>query len=236
MRVAAGTVGGVASLIRVRRDSSGMTQSTVSGHDAPQAEHIHFLFDPHATLCAFAAQRRRMAATASTLSPDELSAPSRCGGWTVTDVLRHLVWVDDIVHRVWSGDESLADGFDPRTTPDAFVQADRIVPDAEIRDRYLASTAAMSEELQAAGPERFGQPSLSPVGSVPWWLSAVHIGWDSAVHERDILVPLGRPVVASSDEALPSLAYALVMASFFSGRAPSTWSSGLFTCAAAMGR
>ena len=130
--------------------------------------------------------------------------PVTLRGWTVTDVLRHLVWVDDIVHRVWSGDESLADGFDPRPRPMRSCRPIGSCPMRRSTTRYLASTAAMSEELQATGPERFGQPSLSPVGSVPWWLSAVHIGWDSAVHERDILVPLGRPVVASSDRRCPA--------------------------------
>jgi len=186
----------------------------------PQADHIRFLFDPRVTLAAFARQRRRLAATASTLTHDELAAPSRCDGWTVADVLRHLVWVDATMHRIWSGDESFAEGFDPRTTPDRWVQADRVVPDEEVRERYLASTETMSMELESAHPGQFGRPSLSPAGRVPWWLSAVHIGWDSAVHERDVLVPLGRPVVSEPDEMLPSLAYSLVIASFFSGRTP----------------
>jgi len=197
-----------------------MTERATSHEDVPHADHIRFLFDPHATLAAFAVQRRRLAATAATLTGDELAAPSRCTGWTVADVLRHLVWVDATMHRIWSGDESPADGFDPRTTPDAAVQADRCLPDEEVRDRYLASTEAMSVELESADPVRFARPSLSPAGSVPWWLSAVHVGWDSAVHERDVVVPLGRPVVSEPGETLPSLAYSLVVASFFSGPAP----------------
>ena len=190
------------------------------GADAPQADHIRFLFDPYATLGALAGQRRRFGAAVETLSADELEAPSRCDGWTVADVLRHGVWVDATMRTIWSGDESLAEGFDPRTTPDAAVRADRAVPDEEIRRRYLSSTEAMIVELESPGPERLGRPSLSPAGRVPWWMSAVHLGWDSTIHERDVLAPLDRTVEATAGETIPALAYSLVLASFFSGRAP----------------
>jgi hypothetical protein len=55
---------------------------------------------------------------------------------------------------------------------------------------------------------------------VPWWLSVVHLGWDSTVHERDALSPLGRSVEADSAETLPFLAYCLVLTSFFAGPDP----------------
>jgi uncharacterized protein (TIGR03083 family) len=164
---------------------------------------------------ALAGHRRRFAAAVATLTDDELRAPSRCEGWTVADVLRHGVWVDATMRRIWSGDESLADGFDPRTTPDEAVQADRAVPDEDVRQRYLSSTETMIVDLESAGPERLGLPSLSPAGRVPWWLSAMHIGWDSTVHERDVLAPLNRAVEAAPDETMITLAYSLVLASFF---------------------
>jgi len=195
-----------------------MDHGTATGGDAPQAEHIRFLFDPPATLCALAGQRRRFGSTVATLTVDELAAPSRCEGWTVADVLRHLVWVDATMRRLWSGDESPAVRFDPRTTPNDSVNADRSVPDDEIQRRYLASTETMIVELESADPERFGHPSLSPAGLVPWWLSAVHQGWDSTVHERDALAPLGRAVEAVSDEMVPCLAYSLVLAALFDRR------------------
>src|SRR6202035_500418 len=92
--------------------------------DAPQADHIRFLFDPHATLTMLAAQQRRFASAVATLTDEELASPSRCAGWTVADVLRHLVWVDTTMCRLWSGDETPAVGFDPRTTPNEAVRAD----------------------------------------------------------------------------------------------------------------
>jgi uncharacterized protein (TIGR03083 family) len=167
-----------------------------------------------------AGQRRRFASTVAGLSAQELTVPSRCAGWTVADVLRHLVWADDTLRALWSGDESMLAGFDPRTTPADAVRADRAVPDDEIRQRYLVSAEAMALDLEAAGPERFGLPSISPVGPVPWWMSAVHLSWDSTVHERDVLAPLGRAVEDVPAEIEPCLAYSLVLVSFFCGRAP----------------
>jgi uncharacterized protein (TIGR03083 family) len=190
------------------------------GKNAPQADHIRFLFDPGAVLVVLAEHRRRFGSTVATLSVEELETPSRCQGWTVADVLRHGVWVDATMRRIWSGDESIAEAFDPRTTPNEWVQADRAVPDEEIRQRYLSSTETMIIELETADPERWGHPSLSPAGRVPWWLSAVHIGWDSTVHERDALFPLDRAVEVVSDETMLTLAYSLVLASFFDGPDP----------------
>jgi uncharacterized protein (TIGR03083 family) len=185
------------------------------GQDAPQADHIRFLFDPHHTLTALAAQQRRFGSEVATLTDEELASPSRCVGWTVADVLRHLVWVDATMLRLWSGDETPTDGFDPRTTPNEFVRADRIVPNGEIRRRYLSSTEAMALELESADPKRFGHPSLSPAGRVPWWMSAMHLGWDSIVHERDVLIPLGRAMAVEPGETTPTLAYSLVLAALF---------------------
>jgi uncharacterized protein (TIGR03083 family) len=188
--------------------------------NAPQPDHIRFLFDPSSTLSTLAGQRRRFASTVEDLSSEELASPSRCKGWTVGDVLRHLVWVDHTIRRIWSGDGSTAADFDPRFTPDKAVQEDRVIPDEEIRERYLLSTGPMLTDLECSDPQRFGVPSLSPAGQVPWWMSAVHIGWDSSIHERDALLPLGRSVKQLESETVPCLAYSLVLMSFFAGDDP----------------
>jgi len=78
----------------------------------------------------------------------------------------------------------------------------------------------MVAEFESSDPQRYGRPSLSPAGQVPWWMSAVHIGWDSSIHERDALLPLGRRIELSDGEIEPCLAYSLVLASFFGGRDP----------------
>ena len=191
-----------------------------TGADAPQAAHARLLFEPRATLDALARHRRRFSATVATLGPDELASASRCGGWTVADVLRHLLWADTTMRQIWCGEAPPVENFDPRITPDQWVQDYRRHSDEDIRARYLSSSTIMAAELESADAERFGQPSLSPLGAVPWWLSAVHIGWDSTVHERDVLLPLGRPVEPPAAENVPMLAYTLVLVSFFARGGP----------------
>lgn len=124
------------------------------------------------------------------------------------------------MHRIWSGDVSIPKGFDPRTTPNDAVNEDRSVTDREILDRYLGSTETMAAEMNSSEPDRYGQPSVSPAGAVPWWMSAVHIGWDSSIHERDVLLPLSRTVESPDDETALCLAYSLILTSFFAGREP----------------
>lgn len=197
-----------------------MSGPSVPSQAAPQPRHVRYLFDPRATLTAIAGQRRRFADAVATLDDAELSEPSRCEGWTVCDLLRHGVWADGAMRSIWSGDRSLAEGFDPRRTPDEFVRSARALPGREVLRRYLASTEAMVAELESATEDRFAEPSLSPLGDVPWWLSAVHLGWDTSVHERDALLPLGRSVEAGGEEEAPVLAYALVLAAVFAGPDP----------------
>jgi uncharacterized protein (TIGR03083 family) len=192
-----------------------VTANEPLGEDAPQADHIRFLFAPNTALALLVGHRRRFASTVATLTPEELAAPSRCEGWTVADVLRHGVWVDAATRHLWTCDESPLEGFDPRSTPNAFVQADRAIPDEEIRRRYLSSTEAMIVDLESVDPVRFGDPSWSPAGRVPWWMVAVHLGWDSTIHERDVLLPLDRFVDTVPGESMLYLAYSLVLASSF---------------------
>jgi uncharacterized protein (TIGR03083 family) len=197
-----------------------VSDPTAPGEGPPHADHLRFFFEPAATLTSVADQRRRFAGAVSGLGDAELAAPSRCGAWSVADVLRHGIWFDDTMRAIWSGDRSVALGFDPRRTPDEHVRSARGVADREVLSRYLASTEAVVTELVSAGPARFAQPSRSPAGPVPWWLSAVHLGWDTAIHERDVLLPLGRTVDADPAHSAAVLAYSLALASFFAGPDP----------------
>ena len=178
----------------------------------PQAEIAHVIVDPAQVCAAYARHRRRFAAEVAALEAEALATPSRCTEWTVADVLRHLTDVDGWMRAIWSGQPLPFTDFDPNVTPNEFVAAARSVPDLEVRDRYRASAEELAKNVGASDPDRWGLPSLSPLGLVPWWLSAMHVFWDSWVHERDALMPLGIDVPTESDELEPVLSYALVVA------------------------
>jgi len=177
--------------------------------DIPQADHIRVDVDPAQALAAYAGHRRRFADEVASLADADLAASSRCSKWTVADVLRHGCDVDEWMHAIWSGGPLPFSSFDPRTTPHESVIAGRAVPDAEVRARYVASATLMADDVAGSGPDRWGLPSLCPAGVVPWWMSVLHVFFDSWVHERDALLPLGRTVPVEPSETAPVLAWAV---------------------------
>jgi len=177
--------------------------------DVPQADHIRVDVDPAGALAAYARHRRRFADEVASLTDTDLAVQSRCDKWTVADVLRHGCDVDEWMHAIWSGGPLPFSSFDPRTTPHESVVARRAQSDLEVRDRYIASAVVMADDVAGSGPARWGLPSLCPAGVVPWWMSALHVFFDSWVHERDALLPLGRMVPSESDETAPVLSWAV---------------------------
>ncbi len=177
----------------------------------PQGDQICVDVDPAAALAAYAQHRRRFAAEVASLDEDALAAQSRCSLWSVADVLRHCRDVDEWMQALWSGSMPPFTSFDPILTPHEFVVAGRAVSDIEARDRYLTSSETMAADVGSSGPERWGLTSFSPLGVVPWWLSALHVFFDSWIHERDVLLPLGVPVPVEESEALPVLAYSFAI-------------------------
>jgi uncharacterized protein (TIGR03083 family) len=183
----------------------------VTDSSVPQGDKIHVHLDPTATLAAYARHRRRFAAEVKSLDEAALAVQSRCSKWTVADVLRHGCDVDGWMQAIWAGGAPPFTSFDPLVTPHEFVIAGRAIPDVDVRARYVVSAETMAAEVGGSGAERWGMPSISPVGFVPWWLSALHIFYDSWVHERDVLLPLGVVAPIETDEAVPVLAYSLAL-------------------------
>ncbi len=177
----------------------------------PQGDQIQVDIDPARTLAAYAQHRRRFAAEVAALNSEALASQSRCSLWSVADVLRHCRDVDDWMQTLWTGNAPPFKSFDPIMTPHEFVLAGRDISDVEARDRYVASCEVMASDVGPSGPERWGLVSVSPLGFVPWWLSALHVFFDSWIHERDVLLPLDVHPPAEESEATPVLAYSLAI-------------------------
>ena len=184
--------------------------------EVPQADHVRVDLDPAPVLAAYARHRRQFAADVQQLDDAALATPSRCAGWSVADVLRHCIDADGWIQAIWTGQPLPFDNFDPTRTPDEFVAAARSVPDCEVRDRYGPSADAVVADVAERGPEQWGDPAFSPLGAVPWWLSAVHLFYDSWLHRRDVLLPLGQEPGPAEDETLPMMAYSLTIVGLLS--------------------
>src|SRR5947208_12035156 len=116
---------------------------TTEDRAVPQSDHFHIGVDPADVVDAYVEHRRRFAASAATLAEDALGAPSRCSEWSVADVLRHGCDVDRWMRTIWTGDLPFS-AFDPRVTPHEEVVDGRSLPDAVVRDRFVASAEEMA--------------------------------------------------------------------------------------------
>jgi uncharacterized protein (TIGR03083 family) len=172
-------------------------------------------------------QRQRLAATLESLSDDEWAAPSRCEDWTVQDVATHLVtvngfWRYSILSGLAGEPTRLLVGFDPKATPAALVEAAGALPPAETLAQLIASSEALCEVVEGLDEAGWQTVAETPVGLISVRLLALHALWDCWVHERDIALPLGRPVLEEPDEVMGGLQYVAGLGPAFvlaSGRA-----------------
>ena len=65
---------------------------------------------------------------------------------------------------------------------------------------------------------------------MPWWVSALHIFFDSWVHERDALLPLGIEVPVVEDEARPVATYVVGLAATLASTPITTVIAGVRVC------
>jgi uncharacterized protein (TIGR03083 family) len=157
-------------------------------------------------------QRRRLEAVLRDLADDEWQQPSRCAGWTVQDVVTHLTstngfWALSIQAGASGSPTELLATFDPVATPAQLVDRDRGTPVAETLARFTAGNDALAAAIDALDDAGWTALAEAPPGHLPIALVADHALWDSWVHERDILLPLGRASVVDPDEVRHCLRY-----------------------------
>jgi uncharacterized protein (TIGR03083 family) len=159
-------------------------------------------------------QRDRLGAQLRELAPDEWRAPSRCDAWTVQDVITHLnttngFWTVSMGQALAGEPTRLLTTFDPVATPAQLVEVSRGVdPDATLAT-YLEGVADLRSVVDGLTERQWDEViGEAPPGHLPLRLVADHALWDCWVHERDVLLPLGRPAHEDPDEILTSLRYA----------------------------
>jgi uncharacterized protein (TIGR03083 family) len=165
-------------------------------------------------------QRRRFAKQLSTFTPEQWGAASRCVGWRVQDVVAHLTSTDQFWHfAVSSGlagtPTRMLESFDPKAVPAALVDAVRDAPAADALAAHVEANDALCtlfESLDDAGWDAVGE---APPGHLSISALAHHALWDSWVHERDVLQPLGIAQDEEPDEVLACLRYAAALSPAF---------------------
>lgn len=168
----------------------------------------------------FLRQRRRLEALLAGLTDAQWRTPSRCDGWTAQDVIAHLdgtngFWRISIELGLAGTPTRFLDGFDPKATPAAMVDAMQSLSPAETFARFIESNGALCDAVASLDDAGWARIAESPPGHLPIRLLAHHALWDSWVHERDIVLPLGMAATEEADEIVSSLRYGAALGPAF---------------------
>jgi uncharacterized protein (TIGR03083 family) len=166
-------------------------------------------------------QRRRLAELLGSLDNNQWAAPTRCAGWSVQDVIAHLVgtnrfWAASInAGRAGAPTQILAT-FDPVATPAAMVDAVRSWCAAEALDQYVETAEMLALAVEDIDDVAWSTTiAEAPPGHVALRAVVMHACWDAWVHERDIALPLGIDAAETPDEVAVCLHYASALGPAF---------------------
>lgn len=154
-------------------------------------------------LAALTEQHRELAGLLDPLTNDAWSRPSRCPGWTVSDVVLHLAQTDEMALASLTGTfavavEQMASGFTGASSvdagADAMVASQRGASSSEVRERWRLGSFSLLRTLAETDPS----------ARVPWVmgdmaarsLATTRLA-ECWIHTGDVLDALGRPIVAS---------------------------------------
>ncbi|WP_187366680.1 TIGR03086 family metal-binding protein [Nocardioides dongxiaopingii] len=172
-------------------DSNTRTDSSTDSHtDSHTDDHTDTGTDPRALVLAAAAQARDRI---ERVRAADLDRPTPCDGWTVRDLLSHLLAVADRI-------PALLRGGDPRLLP-------RTV-DGVADDGWAAAWTAREPELAAAlaEPDVLGRTVTHPAGPMPAAGAMLAYTSELCTHAWDLAAALGDTTGFDDRLAEPCLA------------------------------
>lgn len=165
-------------------------------------------------------QRRRLAETLSTFDGEQWSSATRCERWSTKDVVAHLAgtnrfWTASIRSGLDGNPTRLLSSFDPATTPAALIEAVGDTEPEEVLGQLVESNDVLASTVCGLDTDAWLMPAEAPPGHVAIQALALHALWDSWIHERDILLPLGLEPEEEGDEVSGCLLYASALGPAF---------------------
>jgi uncharacterized protein (TIGR03083 family) len=157
-------------------------------------------------------QRRRLAALLADFDDRQWSAPTRCEGWAVRDVIAHLVttnqfWVYSISSGLAGEPTRFLTSFDPVATPATLVEAMSAQPTGELLAQFEETNEALAGVIGNLDAASWSATAEAPPGHLSVAAVVLHALWDAWVHEWDIMVPLGLEPTRETDELQDCLLY-----------------------------
>lgn len=165
-------------------------------------------------------QHARLLATVEGLTDEQWRTPSRCEGWTVQDVIAHLVdvngfWALSITSALSGAPTRFLQGFDPKATPAALVQASAGKAPQETLEAFRQGVHSLANAVRPLTMDEWEARAEAPPGHISIRLLCHHALWDSWVHERDVCEPLGLTQPLDDDEIRCSLRYVAALGPTF---------------------
>lgn len=156
---------------------------------------------------------QRLLDTWQGFAPAQWESQSRNEEWTVHHTVRHVADVMERGASAVTGEPALGENvFDPRSTPDAWLVTSDGESPVDTIDRFTAASKAfrvgISDRLGAGDNSH----SRTVYGTAHWTVNVAHVLWDSWLHERDVLLPLGQPALSTEEEERLVGLYGLLMA------------------------
>ena len=129
-------------------------------------------------------QRRRLAATVESLGAEQWATASRCAGWSVQDVIAHLIgtnrfWALSIRSGLVGTPTRYLSSFDPVATPQLMVEGMRTLSHAEVLKEFVESI----DDVAVDFPD---MPIVIAHPSFPWQEEALSV----ATHKAQVYIDL----------------------------------------------
>ena len=168
-------------------------------------------------------QRSRLERELAQLSDEQWSHPSRCAAWSIQDVITHLnstnaFWAYSLRSGLAGKPTELLRSFDPTATPAQIVASAQAVGPHATLEEFVATNAALRELADDVRERQWDTLAEAPPGHVALGAVVLHALWDSLIHERDILIPLGIATKDEPVETIAALTYAVALSPAFAVR------------------
>jgi uncharacterized protein (TIGR03083 family) len=167
--------------------------------------------------------RDRLATELRDLREDQWKATTRCAAWDAGGVVSHLITVDAFwvmslrAAKKRKQPTTFIRGFDPATGTNEVIAPLLELPPEALLELLTTGTDAFVAAVGALEADDWDAPGEAPFGHMPARLLLAHALWDSWLHERDILQPLGLAPEVEPDEALAVTWYTLVVGALQGG-------------------
>ena len=161
--------------------------------------------------------RRRLVDALGALDDAQWKETTRCTAWDARGVIGHLVVVDQFwmttMGAAQRGDAPtrFIEGFDPSSGTDALVAPLLDQPPAAVLEQLATGTDAFVALVESIDGDQWDALGEAPFGHMPAHLLLAHAYWDSWLHERDILEPLGLAGPVDGDDLRNATVYTFVV-------------------------